>query len=168
MTFPFETRTYAYHPPRDPSPELSELSGLELLRRMMAGELAPPPIMQTMDYRMALVEHGRVAVEAEPKAWAYNPLGSVHGGYAATLLDTVVACAIHSTLAAGNTYTTLELKLNFTRPLLASTGTVRAEGTVIHVGSRVATAEGRLTALQSGKLYAHATTTCLIMPLRPA
>ncbi|MFT3923780.1 MAG: PaaI family thioesterase [Myxococcales bacterium] len=165
MTFPTETRSYEYHPLRYVKSDLVKLTGLELLQRMIAGELAPPPIMQTLDYTLVHVEHGRVVAEGTPKEWAYNPLGSVHGGYAATLLDSVVGCAVHSTLPAGTTYTTLELKLNFTRALLASTGPVRAEGKIVHAGSKVATAEGRLVGVNDQKLYAHATTTCLIMPL---
>ena len=165
MTFPVETRSYEWHPLRYPKSDLARLSGLELLQRMIAGEFAAPPITQTLDYALIRAEHGLAVVEGTPKEWAYNPLGSIHGGYAATLLDTVVACAVHSTLPAGVSYTTLELKLNFTRPLLASTGPVRAEGKTVHVGSRVATAEGRLVGVHDQKLYAHATTTCLIMPL---
>jgi uncharacterized protein (TIGR00369 family) len=164
MTFPSETRSYEYNPVRYAQADLAKLSGLEILQAMLRGELAPPPIMQTLDYTMTRVEHGLTVVEATPKEWAYNPLGSVHGGYAATLLDTVVACAVHSTLPPGATYTTLELKLNFTRALLATSGLIRAEGKLIHAGSRVATAEGRIVGVADGKLYAHATTTCLIMP----
>jgi uncharacterized protein (TIGR00369 family) len=164
MTFPKVTRSYEYVPPRSAPSDLAQLAGLELLQRMLRGELAPPPIMQTLDYEMINVEFGHVVFAGTPKEWAYNPLGTVHGGYAATLLDTVVGCAVHSTLPAGSTYTTLELKLNFTRPLLATTGPIRADGNTIHVGSKVGTAEGRIVG-SDGKLYAHATTTCLIMPL---
>jgi uncharacterized protein (TIGR00369 family) len=165
MTFPSETRSYEWHPLRYPKSDLARLSGLELLQRMLAGEFAAPPIMQTLDYTLVHVESGVAVVEGTPKEWAYNPLGTIHGGYTATLLDTVVACAVHSTLPAGVSYTTLELKLNFTRPLLSSTGPVRAEGKIVHAGSRVATAEGRLIGVNDKKLYAHASTTCLIMPL---
>ena len=160
---PFETRSYRYQTPTFTPRDASGMSGLEFLQALLRGEFPAPPITATLDYRVTHAEHGFVVAEGTPGAWAYNPIGSVHGGYAATLLDTVVACAVHSTLPAGASYTTLELKLNYTRPLLASTGLVRAEGRVIHVGSRVATAEGKLMSPGSGKLYAHATTTCLIL-----
>lgn len=165
MSFPSETRSYEWNPLRYPKSDIARLTGLELLQRMIAGELPGPPIMQTLDYTLVHAEHGFVVVEGTPKEWAYNPLGSVHGGYGATLLDTAVACAVHTTLPAGTTYTTLELKLNFTRALVASTGPVRVEGRIVHSGSRVATAEGRMTGVNDKKLYAHASTTCLIMPL---
>ena len=100
----------------------------------------------------------------EPNFDLYNPLGSVHGGYAATLLDSAMGCAVHSMLPAGTGYTTLEFKISFARPLSKDTGLLRAEGKVISVGKRVGTAEGRLVDMQ-GKLYAHGTTTCLIFQL---
>lgn len=96
----------------------------------------------------------------------YNPMGSVHGGYAATLLDSAMGCAVHSALLAGQIYATAELKVNLVRPILAGMGMLRAEGRLIHLGSRVGTSEGRLVGRDDGKLYAHGTTTCLVMPLR--
>ena len=102
--------------------------------------------------------------EGSPDESVYNPIGAVHGGYAMTLLDSAMGCAVHTTLAVGERYTTLEVKTNFVRPITLETGRVRCEGVVIHRGAMVATAEGRLIAVESGKLLAHGTTTCLIIP----
>lgn len=164
MTFRTETRSYSYVPPAPPPAELAALPGMALFEAMLAGRVAPPPITATLAFRLVHAEPGRVVFEGEPGDWTYNPLGSVHGGYIATLLDSAVGCAVHTSLPAGFTYTTLELKLNFTRALRADAGSVCAEGSLIHSGRRVSTAEGRLVG-HDGKLYAHATTTCLIMPI---
>jgi uncharacterized protein (TIGR00369 family) len=107
------------------------------------------------------VEEGRVVFEVEPAEYHYNPIGAVHGGLACTLADSAMGCAVHSTLPAGVGYTTVEIKTNLLRPISVRTGTLRCEGTTIHVGGRIATAEARLTDA-AGKLYAHATTTCMI------
>jgi uncharacterized protein (TIGR00369 family) len=140
------------------------LSGLELLKEMMTGRLPGPPIMQTLDFTMTDVEHGRAVFEGTPQLMHYNPLGTVHGGYAATLLDSCMGCAVHSTLPKGVSYTTLEFKVSLLRAITADTGPVRAEGLVINSGRRVATAEGKLTD-GKGRLLAHATTTCLVFPI---
>jgi len=105
-----------------------------------------------------------VVFSYDPVFEHYNPLGSIHGGIAATLLDSVMGCAIHSTLKAGNGFTTLEIKVNYVRAMTDKTGPVKAEGKIINVGSRIATAEGRLVD-GAGKLLAHGTTTCLIFPI---
>lgn len=102
-----------------------------------------------------------------PKEFHYNPIGNVHGGLAATMLDSVMACAVHSTLSSGVAYTTLDMNVHFVRPLTIATGRVLCIGEVVHVGSRVATAQGRIED-ESGRLYAHATETCLILGQRPA
>lgn len=146
---------------------LAQRSGLELLRGVMMGELPPAPIGMTLDFFIVEVEPGRVVFQGYPKAAFYNPIGSVHGGWTSTLLDSCVACAVHSTLPAGKGYTTIELKVNFVRAVMPDTGPMRAEGKVINVGNRIGTAEGRLVDA-SGKLYAHATTTCLIFDVREA
>jgi uncharacterized protein (TIGR00369 family) len=143
---------------------LAQRSGLELLRGVMTGQLPPPPIGTTLDFFLVEVESGRAVFQGNPKAAFYNPIGSVHGGWASTLLDSCVACAVHSTLPAGKGYTTIELKVNFVRPVMPDSGPMRAEGKVINVGNRIGTAEGRLTDA-AGKLYAHATTTCLIFDM---
>jgi uncharacterized protein (TIGR00369 family) len=144
-----------------PIEAMREYSGLELFQKMQRGELPPPPIALTLDFYIVEAEKGRVVFQGHPSRAHYNPIGSVHGGYHATLLDSCVACAIQSTLEAGQGYTTLELKVNYLRALTDQVGPVRAEGKVIHVGKQIGTAEGRLYDA-SGRLYAHATTTCLI------
>lgn len=146
-----------------PSAQLQGLSGLEIVRAMRDGELPAPPLVLLFGFRPLEVENGRVVFAASPDERHYNPLGTVHGGYVATLLDTAMGCAVHSTLAAGQAYTTLEFKVSFTRAIRAATGAVRAEGKVLHLGRNVSTAEARLTD-ESDRLLAHATTTCLIFP----
>src|SRR5579883_704643 len=152
----------------DPTPALRVsrmLSGLAYLKAIQEGELPPSPIGALMGIWMSEVDEGRVVFAAEPGECHYNPLGTVHGGLAATLLDSAFGCAVLSMLPVGSTFTTLELKVNYLRPMTAETGRVYAEGKVVHLGARIATAEGRLTDA-GGKLYAHGTTTCMI--LRPA
>lgn len=140
------------------------MSGLELFRAMVAGELPAPPIGRTNHFRLVEAEHGRVVFEGRPSLDFYNPLGTVHGGWIATLLDSALGCAVHSTLPAGQGYTTLEIKVNYVRPVLERTGPVRSTGRIVHAGSRVATADATLTDA-AGKLYAHGSTTCLVFPL---
>ena len=140
----------------------SELSGIDYVRAIFAGELPPPPIAELMGFRGIEAEPGRAVFEIVPGERHYNPIGSVHGGVALTLLDSAMGCAVHTLLEAGVGYTTLEVKANFVRPILADTGPVRCEGVVLHAGSRVATAEGRVTD-EAGRLLAHGTTTCLIL-----
>ena len=137
------------------------LSGLEYLRKIVAGELPRPPISALMNFGLAELSEGRAVFTVEPAEYHYNPIGVVHGGLAATLLDSAMGCAVHSALPAGAGYTTLEIKVNYIRAMTAHTGTVRCEGKLIHLGGRTATAEGRVVD-ENGKLYAHATTTCLI------
>jgi uncharacterized protein (TIGR00369 family) len=140
------------------------MSGLELLSAMIGGHLPGPPIMETLDFTLTEVGNGRALFEGTPSMKHYNPLGTVHGGYTATLLDSCMGCAVHSTLPKGMSYTTLEFKVSLIRAVTSQTGKVRAEGRIISSGRRVATAEGRLTDL-GGKVYAHATTTCLVFDL---
>jgi uncharacterized protein (TIGR00369 family) len=139
-----------------------KLSGMEYIQAIFAGELPPPPIATLMGFRGVEAEPGRALFEMEPGPQHYNPIGSVHGGIALTLLDSAMGCAVHTLLEAGVGYTTIEVKTNFVRAITAETGLIRCEGTVIHKGSRVATAEGKLTDA-AGKLLAHGTTTCLIL-----
>ena len=139
-----------------------ELSGMEYIQAIFAGELPPPPIATLMGFRGVEAEPGRALFEMEPGPQHYNPIGSVHGGVALTLLDSAMGCAVHTLLERGVRYTTLEVKTNFVRPISADTGVISCEGTVVHLGGRVATAEGKLTD-SAGKLLAHGTTTCLII-----
>ena len=138
------------------------LSGIDYVRAIFAGELPPPPIATLMGFRGVEAEPGRAVFEILPGEEHYNPIGSVHGGVALTLLDSAMGCAVHTLLDAGVGYTTLEVKANFVRPITVETGLVRCEGVVLHAGSRVATAEGRVTDA-AGKLLAHGTTTCLVL-----
>jgi uncharacterized protein (TIGR00369 family) len=140
------------------------MTGLELLNAMIAGKLPGPPIMELLDFRLTEVEHGRAVFEGVPQFRHYNPLGTVHGGYTATLLDSCMGCAVHTTLPKGIGYTTLEFKVSLIRALTKDTGPVRAEGKILNAGRRAATAEGRVTD-DKGRLLAHATTTCLIFDL---
>ena len=140
---------------------LREYSGLEIFRKMIAGELPYPPIADTLGFMLISADKGHVVFQGTPEHRHYNPIGTVHGGVHATLLDSCVACAIQSTLEAGQGYTTIELKVNYIRGLTDRAGPIRAEGKVIHAGKQIGTAEGRLFDAE-GRLYAHASTTCLI------
>jgi uncharacterized protein (TIGR00369 family) len=141
------------------------MTGLEYIRALRDGQLPPPPMAVTLGFAVTEADEGRAVFRSEAAEFLYNPIGVVHGGFAMTLLDSAMGVAIHTTLARGEIYTTLETKVNFVRPVLADTGPVRCEGKVIHRGRRVATAEGRLIAEKTGKLLAHGTTTCLIEPV---
>ncbi|QBD79241.1 PaaI family thioesterase [Ktedonosporobacter rubrisoli] len=156
------TRTITW---QDPLPVLQqgrELSGLQYMQAVKSGQLPPPPMMELMGVWISEVNEERIVFAVEPAEYHYNPLGVVHGGLAATLLDSAMGCAVHVALPANVSYTTLELKVNLVRALTRSTGVVYGEGKVLHLGGRIATAEGRVFDA-NGKLYAHGTTTCLIM-----
>ena len=159
------SRTFTWSDPVAGAAHIGRRSGLELLRAMIAGELAAPPVMHLLDMTRMEADEGRVAVELVPQEFHYNPLGTVHGGWIATLLDSAVACAIHTTLPVGKTYTTLELKVNYVRALTEQVPLVRAIGELIHRGGKVGTSHGRLVG-PDGTLYAHATTTCIILDAR--
>jgi uncharacterized protein (TIGR00369 family) len=140
------------------------MSGLQVFAAIFAGDLPAPPIGETMDFIPIHMEEGVAVFQGKPMLRHYNPLGTVHGGWFCTLLDSAVGCAVHTTLPAGKGYTTLEIKVNMLRPLTDAVPLVRAEGKVIHAGRQVATAEGRIVG-PDGKVYAHATTTCMIFDL---
>ena len=158
------TRTFTWEDPAAIMRVGRTMSGLESLKAVLAGELPPPPIAAMLDMRLVEVEEGRVVFAIEPAEYQYNPLGTVHGGVTATLLDSALGCTVQSMLPSGTAYTTIELKINYVRPITSETGTVYGEGKIIHMGGRIATAEARVTDT-AGKLYAHATTTCIL--LRP-
>jgi len=159
------TRVITWEDPTETVLTGKSISGIAFLRAMQSGELPPPPFAALLGIWITEVSEGRVVFAAEPSEYHYNPLGTVHGGVIATLLDSALGCAVQSMLPAGTSYTTLELKVNYLRPITEKTGTIYAEGKIIHLGGRIATAEARLTDAK-GKLYAHATTTCII--LRPS
>lgn len=143
------------------------MSGLELLQGIINGTVPFPPINETLDFYLLEVEKGRAVFQGRPGRKHYNPISTVHGGFHATLLDSAMACAIHSLIAAGQAYTTLEFKVHLVRPLTDKTGPVRAEGKIVASGRRTATSEGRLVD-EEGRLYSHGTTTCMIFDIEGA
>jgi len=148
-------------------PSSEEIDGLEFLNRIKDGRIPPPGMAILLGFDMLETERGRVVFGATPTAAHFNPAGAVHGGFAATLLDTCMTCAVQSTLAPGLGCTTIDLNIHYTRGANDRTGLLRAEGQVVHAGRQIATAEGRVTDVQ-GRVIAHATTSCLIFPVRPA
>jgi uncharacterized protein (TIGR00369 family) len=146
--------------------ELASRSGQDFLRALVAGELPAPPITETLDFELVEIAAGRVVFTGRPSQKHLNPLGTVHGGYISTLLDSCMGCAVHSLLEPGEGYTTLELKVNFIRPVMPDTGIVRAIGTALHRGRRSGLAEAKLED-SAGKLLAHGSSTCLIFPIVP-
>ncbi|MET0681201.1 MAG: PaaI family thioesterase [Burkholderiales bacterium] len=139
-------------------------AGLDFLRGIVAGRFPQAPITTTLGFFLIEVERGRAVFQGTPRPEHGNPIGSIHAGWAATLLDSCMACAVHSTLPAGQGYTTVEFKLNLVRPVRADSGPLRAEGKLVSAGRTIGTSEGRLVG-PDGKLYAHGTETCLIFPL---
>jgi uncharacterized protein (TIGR00369 family) len=162
MSSPERTLTYSWSDPLAALDVARTLPGLELVRRMMTGELPPPPIAEVLGLRLVEVEEGRAVFEGDPGEQHYNIIGTVHAGFTTTLLDSAMGCALTTTLDAGVAWTTLELKANFTRAITVDSGTVRCTGTIIHPGRRVATTEARLEDAQ-GRLCAHATSTILVL-----
>jgi uncharacterized protein (TIGR00369 family) len=156
------TRTYSWDDPFALRDAMAGTSGLELMQLMAAGELPPPPIAQTLGFRLVEAERGRAVFECEPAEYHYNPIGVVHAGLAMTLMDSAMGLAFVTTLDEPVGWTTLEVKSNFTRALTIETGLVRCTGSVIHLGRRVATTEARIEDVQ-GRLYAHGTSTILIL-----
>lgn len=138
------------------------MAGIDFLRAIRDGRLPAPPIAQVLGFRLVEVEEGHAVFELVPGEQHYNPIGVVHGGLAMTLLDSAMGCSVHTRMPPGSGYTTLEAKTNLVRSITAKTGPLRAIGKLVHLGSRIATAEGRLEDAAS-KLYAHATTTCIVL-----
>jgi len=157
------TRTLVWQDPVPTAAAGATMSGMEYMRAIVDGELPPPPIAVTMRLRPIELEEGRVVFEGEPGEEHYNPIGVVHGGYAATLLDSALGCAVHTTLPAGAAYTSLGLEAKFVRPITRDTGRVLCAADVVYAGRRQATAEARLTAAATGKLLAHGVATCMIL-----
>jgi len=144
---------------------IKDLTGLEMLQAMIAGELPAAPIGGTMGFRLVEVDKGRALFEGIPNSGLLNPLGAVHGGWALTLIDSACGCAVHTELDAGTGYTTVETKVNFTRPIAPDGGPVRCEGRVLSRGRQIATAEAFLRSAE-GKLLAHGTSTLIILPFK--
>ncbi len=147
-----------------PTEVMASMAGLDFVRAIFAGRLPEPPIMQGVEPFDCTAEPGIVVINSVPGIRHYNPIGSVHGGYAAILLDSAMGLAVHTTLPAGTGYTTLEFKISFIRGMTGDTGPVRTEGRTLNVGRRAATAEARITDAK-GRLLAHATTTCLVFEI---
>ena len=143
---------------------MAKMAGVDFVRAIFDGKLPAPPIMQTIEPFDSTAEPGVVSFHSRPGFRHYNPIGSVHGGYAATLLDSAMGLAVHTALPAGTGYTTLEFKISFIKGMTEDTGVVRSEGRTLNVGRRTATAEARITDAK-GRLLAHATTTCLVFEL---
>jgi uncharacterized protein (TIGR00369 family) len=158
------TRTFGWTDPAQTTALIGRRAGLDLLRAMSAGELPPPPIMQLIDMAGMTAEEGSVTVTLDPQEFHYNPLGTMHGGVIATLLDTAAACSVHTTLAAGVGYTSLDLNVKFLRPVTLASGRLTCTGTVLQRGRRTALAEARLTDAE-GRLAAQAMSSCLLFDL---
>jgi uncharacterized protein (TIGR00369 family) len=143
---------------------MKEINGLEFLQRIVDGRLPSPPITETLGFKLAEVAPGFALFTMTPAFRHYNPISTVHGGVAATLLDSCMSCAVQTTIGAGLGYTTLEIKVNMVRPITEKTGLIRAEGRSLYTGRRSATAEGKILDAK-GTLLAHGTTTCIVFPL---
>lgn len=161
-TAPARVRIVRWTDPQVFAAPARDLSGIDFLRKIANGELPPPPVTELLGLRLVSIAPSFAAFEFDPAEYMYSPIGSVHGGIVTTLLDSAMGCALHSTLPAGVAYTTLELKVNFVRPVLDSSGSLRAEGKLVHRGGRVSTAEARLVN-REGTLFAHGTSTLMIL-----
>lgn len=164
MTDGERSRTITWHDPMIGARAMATMSGLEYMQALLDGTVPPPPIISLMDMRPVAVETGSVTFECEPGESHYNPIGAVHGGFACTVLDSVAGCAVQTTLPQGMGYTSLEIKVNYLRPLSTKTGPLTAVGRVIKPGNRVAFAEAEIRDAE-GKVVATASSTLLVFPL---
>ena len=150
----------------DTTPNTAELrrslSGLEFFRKMIAGEVPPPPLVALLGLKLVEAEPGTVTFTGIARPDVYNGMGVAHGGFAATMLDSALGCAINTVMPAGRVFTTIDLQIHYTRPLRSDAGELRCTATVVHAGSRTATSEGRIVDAK-GKVYAHGTTTCILV-----
>jgi uncharacterized protein (TIGR00369 family) len=157
------SRTITWEDPVAAAEHRAHLSGLDHLLAIRTGEVPPPPIATLLDFELVEAQEGRAVFAVTPQEFHYNPIGVVHGGLAATLIDSATGCAVQSTLPPGVLYTSLEVKANFARPITRDTGRILCEGTIVHRGRTIATAEARVVAEAGGALLAHGTATCLLM-----
>jgi uncharacterized protein (TIGR00369 family) len=157
------SRSFSWEDPAATAAAALELPGLQCMQAIVDGTLPPPPIARLLDFEIVEVQDGRALFAMRPAEWMYNPIGSVHGGIAATILDSCMGCAVHTTLEAGVGYTTTDLQVRYIRAMSDTTGRVLAEGRVIHRGKRTATAEGRLFVESDERLLAHGSTGCVIL-----
>ncbi|MEU6311782.1 PaaI family thioesterase [Streptomyces sp. NPDC047014] len=160
---PLRSRTHTWQPRPETTPDILGMSGLEILRASLKGELPGASMASTLGFRLTDAAEGFAAFEGDPGDHLLNPMGTVHGGFLATLLDSALGSAVMTLLPAGTSYTTVQLGVHMIRPVLADTPALRCEGTALHVGRTTATAEARVTGTHDGKLYAHGTTTCAIL-----
>lgn len=158
------SRTFTWENPIETARIGKTLGGLEYLQAVQRRELPGPPIAFLMNMDIQEVSAGHVVFTLQPAEYHYNPIGSIHGGVAATLIDSATGCAVQSMLAKGQAYTTLEIKVNYLRAMTINTGLIACEGKIIHMGGRIAVAEAQISD-ETGKIYAHGTSTCLL--LRP-
>ncbi|HUA73376.1 MAG TPA: PaaI family thioesterase [Solirubrobacteraceae bacterium] len=156
-------RTFTWQDPAATAAEGLKLAGLDYILKIAAGELPAPPIARLLEMEIVEAEEGRAVFALTPAEWMYNPIGMVHGGIAATILDSCMGCAVHTTLPAGVGYTTTDVQVRYNRAMGGATGRVLAEGRVVHGGRRTATAEGRLLTEADGTLIAHGSTGCAIL-----
>jgi uncharacterized protein (TIGR00369 family) len=157
------SRTFTWQDPALSVAALAGKTGLEFLRLMIAGEIPQPPITQALGFALTAAEAGFARFESAPAEYQYNPMGTVHGGMACTMLDSALGCSVMSTLDADTAYTTAQIAVHLTRPVTTSTRLMIAEAKIVHRGGRIATAEGRLLD-ERGRVLAHGTTTCAIFP----
>lgn len=157
------SRTFTWQDPAATAAEGLKLPGIDYIRAIASGELPPPPIARLLEMEIVEAEEGRAVFALTPAEWMYNPIGMVHGGIAATILDSCMGCAVHTTLPAGVGYTTTDVQVRYIRAMGGATGRVLAEGRVVHGGRRTATAEGRVFTEAEGTLIAHGTTGCAIL-----
>jgi len=156
------SRTYEYEARQPDLATMQSMPGLEYLRGILRGDHPAAPISATLGFEPVAFEHGRAVFEGVPAPFLYNPLGTIHGGWAATLLDSAMGCAVHTTLPAGKVYTTLDFSIHLVRAITTRAKRLRCEAEIVHLGGTIATAQGRL-ADEAGTLYAHGTTTCLVI-----
>lgn len=157
------SRTVSWEDPAASARRGLDLTGLEYIQEIVRGDVPAPPMARLMGFRLVEAEEGRALFECLPGEHHYNPMNTVHGGLPLTILDSAMGVTVHTTLARGQFYATLEAKVNMVGPISADTGLIRAEGTLVHRGSKTATAEGHLRVAESGKLLAHGTCTCMIL-----
>lgn len=160
-----ESRTYSFEGRHTDVALMMATSGLDYLRGILSGEFPAAPIAATLNFAPTEFEHGRAVFEGLPERYTYNPLGTVHGGWAATMLDSAMGCAVHTTLPPFPAYTTIDLSIKLVRAITDRVGKLRCEAQIVHAGGSVVTAEGRITD-EAGALYAHGTTTCLVLTAR--
>jgi uncharacterized protein (TIGR00369 family) len=159
------SRTYDFDARVPDLGQMMSMSGLDYLSAILRGEMPGAPIASTLNFTLTEVSHGRAVFEGKPERFVYNPLGVVHGGWAATMLDSAMGCAVHTTLPAGKGYTTVDLSVSMVRAISERIPKIRCEATIVHTGGSIATAQGRVVD-EAGTLYAHGTTTCLILTPR--